>query len=199
MQITAIKAQIKNPNRVSIFVDTKYSFSLTFDELLTAKLKNGQELSSVELKKLKSISADGKLKARTLEWLMMRPRSARELKDYLRRKEASDELIERLVADFQKLKYQDDRQFAIWWVEQRRTGKQRSARYIMSELGAKGVDREIINEILAENNTKDIDALRILVAKKRKSTRFAADEQKLIAYLARQGYSFSLIKEVLAE
>lgn len=199
MQITAIKAQVKNPNRVSVFVDSKYSFSLTLDELLTAKLKNGQELTTSELKKLKTISADGKLKARTLEWLMLRPRSSRELKDYLRRKEASDELIERLVADFQKHKYQDDRQFTIWWVEQRRTGKQRSARFIASELGAKGVDRDIISDILAENDTKDIDSLRILVAKKRKSVRFASDEQKLIAYLARQGYSFSLIKDVLAE
>ena len=34
MKITAIKAQVKNPERVSIFVDDKYSFSLSLDELV---------------------------------------------------------------------------------------------------------------------------------------------------------------------
>lgn len=198
MVISAIKAQVKNPNRVSIFIDGKYSFSLNLDELLEAKLKTGQELSSLELKKLQQLSSDGKLRMRAFEWLMIRPRSTRELKDYLRKKQAGEELSERIVADAQKRNYQNDMNFATWWVEQRRSGKQRSARYITQELSSKGVSREIISEVLAENETTDIDTLRILVAKKRRAARYT-DDQKLIEYLARQGYSFSLIKEVLAE
>lgn len=198
MKITRIAAQIKNPNRVSIFVDGKYSFSLNLDELLETKLKNNQELTSPELKKLQQLSSDGKLRMRAFEWLMIRPRSSRELKDYLRKKQASDELAERIIADAKNRNYQNDTSFAVWWVEQRRNGKQRSARYITQELASKGVSREIITEVLADNETTDVDTLRILVAKKRRSARYA-DEQKLIEYLARQGYSFSLIKEVLAE
>jgi regulatory protein len=198
MIISAIKAQVKNPNRVSIFIDRKYSFSLSLDELLDTKLKNGQELTGPELKKLQQLSSDGKLRMRAFEWLMIRPRSARELTDYLRKKQADDELIQRILSDAQKRNYQNDTAFAKWWVEQRRNGKQRSARYITQELASKGVSREIITEVLAENETSDIDTLRILITKKRRSARYA-DDQKLIEYLARQGYSFSLIKEVLAE
>jgi regulatory protein len=198
MVITAIKAQVKNPHRVSIFVDGKYTFSLSLDELLDTKLKNGQELTSPELKKLQQLSSDGKLRMRAFEWLMIRPRSARELTDYLRKKQAGDELIQRILGDAQQRNYQNDIAFAKWWVEQRRVGKQRSARYITQELASKGVAREISSEVLSENETSDIDTLRILVIKKRRSARYA-DDQKLIEYLARQGYSFSLIKEVLAE
>lgn len=198
MKITRITAQVKNPERVSIFVDGAYSFSLSLDELLTAKLKSNQELSSVELKKLKQMSTDGKLRMRAFEWLLRRPHSARELKDYLYKKQASEELAARIIADAQKRNYQNDESFARWWVEQRRSGKQRSARYIAQELGTKGIDREIISEVLAENETDDSDALRVLIAKKRRSARYA-DDQKLTEYLARQGYSFSLIKELLAE
>ena len=198
MVITAIKAQVKNPNRVSIFVDGKYSFSLSLDELLQAKLKNSLEITSQELKKLQQLSSDGKMRMRTFEWLMIRPRSERELIDYLRKKQASDELIQKIVVDAKSRNYQNDTAFSKWWVEQRRTGKQRSARFISQELASKGVSREIISEVLAEDETTDIDVLRILVQKKRRSVRYA-DEQKLIEYLARQGYSFSLIKEVLAE
>lgn len=198
MKITRITAQVKNPERVSIFVDGAYSFSLSLDELLAAKLKNNQELSNAELKKLKQMSSDGKLRMRAFEWLLRRPHSARELKDYLYKKQAGEELAARIIADAQKRNYQNDESFARWWVEQRRTGKQRSARYITQELGAKGIDREVISEVLAENETDDTDTLRVLIAKKRKSARYA-DDQKLTEYLARQGYSFSLIKELLAE
>lgn len=198
MIISSIKAQIKNPNRVSIFVDGKYSFSLSLDELLDTKLRNGQEISTQELKKLQQLSNDGKLRMRAFEWLMIRPRSTRELTDYLRRKQAGDELTQKIIGDAQKRGYQNDSTFAAWWVEQRRSGKQRSARYIMQELASKGISREISTEVLAENETEDIDTLRILVAKKRRAARYA-DDKKLTEYLVRQGYSFSLIKEVLAE
>jgi hypothetical protein len=33
MKITAIKQQVKNPERVSVFIDEKYEFSLSLDEL----------------------------------------------------------------------------------------------------------------------------------------------------------------------
>ena len=77
MKVTSIKQQIKNPQRVSIFVDGKYSFSLSLDELVTHKLKNDIELSTTDVKKFKKISADGKLRARALEWLLNRPHSIR--------------------------------------------------------------------------------------------------------------------------
>jgi hypothetical protein len=58
MKITAIKQQVKNPERVSIFVDGKYEFSLSLDELVKYKLKNNQELDKADVKKFKKISAD---------------------------------------------------------------------------------------------------------------------------------------------
>ena len=39
MRVSSIKQQVKNPQRVSIFVDGKYSFSLSLDELLREKIK----------------------------------------------------------------------------------------------------------------------------------------------------------------
>ena len=44
MKITTIKQQVKNPERASIFVDGKYSFSLSLNELVAEKLKIGQEI-----------------------------------------------------------------------------------------------------------------------------------------------------------
>ena len=113
MRITAIKQQVKNPERVSIFVDGRYEFSLSLDELLQQKLKNGQELDLADVKRLKKVSDDGKLRTRALEWLLGRPHSTRELKDYLYRKKAGPELTESLVSEFTDKAYLDHRQFGV--------------------------------------------------------------------------------------
>lgn len=73
MKITALKQQVKNPERVSVFVDEKYEFSLSLDEVVKHKIKNGDELDKADVKKFKKISEDGKLRARALEWLLNRP------------------------------------------------------------------------------------------------------------------------------
>ena len=78
MKITAIKAQQKNPDRVSVFADGTYVFSLTIDQVLQTGLKRGIEIGQAELDTYKKLSADGKLKARTYEWLLGRPHSTKE-------------------------------------------------------------------------------------------------------------------------
>src|SRR5687768_12514323 len=100
MKITSIKQQVKNPERVSVFVDEKYAFSLSLDELLKYKIKKDDEIDKAQLKKFKKISDDGKLRGRALEWLLNRPHSIREFKDYLYRKKADPGLSDALIEEF---------------------------------------------------------------------------------------------------
>jgi len=197
MLITKLSEQIKRPERVNIFLDGKYSFSLTISQLLDEKLKVGQEISEADEKRLKKLSDDGKLKMRTLEWLMLRPRSAKELHDYLKRKGQEPDQILGWQTEFQAHNYQNDESFARWWVEQRRN-KQRSAAYIKQELRSKGVDSETISAVLAEESTSDNEALKMLIEKKRRNAKYQ-DNQKLTEYLMRQGYRYSDISDALAE
>jgi regulatory protein len=196
MKITSIKQQVKDTERVSVFVDEKYSFSLSLGELVEQKLKKGQELSEGEVKRLKKVSEDGKLKARTLNWVLMRPHSEREFKDYLRRKKADKDLIENWTAEFRDRKYLDDKAFAVWFSENR-ARKNKSNRSIVSELFSKGINRELINEILGGDEKDELTRLRELIAKKKKAARYKNDTEKLARYLVQQGFSWSLVKEQL--
>src|SRR5581483_11901484 len=117
MKLTSIKQQVKNPERVSIFVEGKYEFSLSLDELVKYKLRNGDELEKSDLKRFKKISADGKLRGRALEWLLSRPRSQREFRDYLYRKKTEPEQIDSLSGEFTEKGYLDDAKFAVWFAE----------------------------------------------------------------------------------
>lgn len=195
MKITSIKQQVKNPERASIFIDGKYALSLSLSELVAEKLKIGQEINEAEVKRLKKLSDDGKLKGRALEWVMNRPRSIREFKDYLYRKKAEPEQIQSLTDEFITKNYLNETDFTVWLVDVRRRGG-KSERAIKAELARKGVSREIVAEVLQDSGD-ELARLRELAAKKQKLPRYKADPQKLMQYLARQGFGYDDIKTVL--
>jgi regulatory protein len=196
MKITSIKQQIKNPERVSVFVEGKYNFSLSLDELLKYKVKSNDELSASDVKKFKKISADGKLRARSLEWLLNRPRAEREFRDYLYRKKAEPEQIENLVNEFSEKGYLDNAKFASWFAELL-TRRGKSNRAIMAELFKKGIGRDIVDDSINNETGNEVERLKNIIEKKRKLSRYKNNPQKLTQYLISQGFSYQLVKETL--
>lgn len=198
MKITDIKPAVKTPGRWNIFVDGKYSFSLLESQLLEGSVRIGHELSADELDNLKNDSTFGKAYARALELIMRRLRSEKELYDYARRKEWSDDIRDRVIEKLRIKGYIDDVKFAEAWVRSRVATKPSSRRKLELELRQKGVVSAIIESALQSDDSDhdELDALRRIVTKRR--SRYS-DPQKFMAYLARQGFSYDAIKHVLSE
>ncbi len=115
----------------------------------------------------------------------------------MREKEGySPALTTRVLEKLQHRGYVDDEKFARWWVENRNQTKGTSLRKLSAELRAKGVNGEIINEVLVSSERNDGNELAKIIAKKRAKY---PDEQKLIAYLARQGFRYDDIQAALNE
>ena len=197
MNVTAIKQQAKNPERVSIFLNGKYGFSLSLNELATEKLKNGDEVDKANLVRLKKVSEDGKLRARALEWLLNRPHSTREFKDYMFRKKANPSLTESLELEFSQKGYLDDISYGAWLVGLRqRAGK--SNRAITAELFKKGLSRQDVARVMEGQEESEYERLKLLISKKSRLPRYQNDPQKLAKYLVSQGFSWQDVKEALA-
>ena len=198
LKITHIKAQVKNPERVSVFVDGKYAFSLTFDQLLAQKITKDMRVSPEDIVVLKKLSDEGKLRARVLEWLMRRPHSERELRDYLFKKRVEKDFMEQLIAEFKQKNYLDDELFARWFAENR-LRKRQSTRVVSYELRTKGVSQDIISRVLSEivRPSTDEDSLRMLIQKLRSRTRYQ-DDDKLARYLIGKGFSYETIRRLLS-
>jgi SOS response regulatory protein OraA/RecX len=66
----------------------------------------------------------------------------------------------------------------------------------------KGVSREALDEVMREMvedpETSEEDRLQTLIAKKRRLSRYAADETKLMQYLVRQGFSYDTVKRAMS-
>jgi regulatory protein len=197
MKITAIKAQVKREGRYSIFVDDKYAFSLSAEGLLDAHLVTGQELSQVDVTDYKRLSQEDKAYNLALAYVARRMRSEGELHDYFRRKQYAPELAEQLLAKLRRLHFVDDVEFAKRWVENRRRLKATSTKKLRLELRQKRVNSDVIQAVLTEDETDEHQLLRDLVEKKRRISRYQ-DDQKLMMYLARQGFTYDDIKAALA-
>ena len=196
-EITDIRQAVKNENRVNVFVNKKYSFSLDVTQLVDLKLKVGAKISEEELAEYKKLSEFGKLYQRTLEWVLVRPRSEKETFDYLYKKIYEKKLdknyINEIIERLKNKKYLDDEHFAEYYVENRFVKKGISARRLKMELMKKGIKKEIIEKVLGGSARNDEDEILKIIAKKR--ARY--DDEKLIQYLCRQGFSYELARNLV--
>lgn len=212
MKITDISLQANNKDRVNISVDGKYRFSLDVFQVSELGIKIGKEYTESELEELETESQFGKLYGRALEYCLMRPHSAKELRDYLYRKTrttklkskktgelydkpgVSQEVAARVFDRLIEKGYIDDEKFTRYWIENRSLTKGTSRRKLTAELRAKGVETGVIERHLAESSRDEESELAKVIAKKR--SRYP-DDQKFIQYLMRQGFLYDDIKLAL--
>lgn len=214
MKITDISLQAKNPNRVNISVDGKYLFSLDVFQVGELGVKRGGDYTEQQIAAFQTEGEFGKLYARTLEYCMLRPRSVKEVRDYLWKKTlsqkyksrktgeikdrpgASKEITERVLERVADKGYVNDESFARWWIENRNQTKGSSLRKLRSELQAKGIASTVIETALGGSERSDAEEIKKIIAKK---TKRYDDEQKLMQHLARQGFSYDDIKSALTD
>lgn len=142
--------------------------------------------------------------ASSFRFLSFRSRSEKELRDYLKKRRAAPQVIERIITQLKELKFLDDLEFAKGWVRSRTEYKPRSVRTIKMELKQKGIADELIEEALAQQEKEVSDkALAIVLLQKRKKRYEGMEKnerlQKAGGFLARKGFNFDVIKSAITE
>ena len=266
--VTSLRGAVRDTHRINIFIDGKFSFSLTLTELADTKLHQGQVLTEAEIEKLRNLSGLGKLYQSTLEYCFSRPHSKKEIIDYLKRKKIrrdldwkrfeehqtklqndteyaskvkeirqhtkeqnrkireidftenntyeyrgskranlptkpanriSTEMIQEVISRLESQNYINDQEFARYFVENRHQNKGISTKRLVQELKTKGISDENIEQAMFNSETgsflrdEEVELEKMI----KKQLRKTSDRQKIIAYLARQGFSYDLIKSKL--
>src|ERR671939_842000 len=109
--VTAVEPQRrKGGRRVNVFVDGRYAFSLERD--LVDLVRVGQPIS--ELKTAELLLEDEQARAfeGALAFLSYRPRSEREVRERLQRKEVPPPILEAVIQRLRRLKLVDDQELA---------------------------------------------------------------------------------------
>lgn len=196
-QITDIKTQQKNKNKLSVCIDNKYSFSLTIAQLSDEKsIRVGQEVTDEEVLRLKKVSSLTNHYLKLINLIYVRPRSEYEIKSKLNQKKLDPDEIDELINKLKEEDYLDDSKFTEWWVSSRKLTKPISSLKLKAELTQKRIHKNIIDEVISNNFTQqdEMNSLKELIDKKK--TKYE-DSQKLMSYLASKGFKYSQIKEAL--
>jgi len=140
-----------------------------------------------------------------LRFLSYRPRSEKEVADNLKKKKASDSIVQLVIKKLKEQRFLNDREFAKWWIEQRTVVKPTGLRLIKIELKRKGIDKELIDEIIQESEhlvRNELEMARTLVQKridKLKNLDRQKIYQKLGGFLSRRGFDYDTIKKSIDE
>ena len=183
-------------DKIHISVDGEYSFTVDETYFLSMGIYNGKEVDSDELREIRETVNVRRAYNYAVTLLSRRDHSIRELTEKLHRKgytKGTEEAIEKLTAGG----YVSDERFARLYVRELRTLKKYGKRRIEQELYRKGVDRDIISEVLEETDFEESELVALI---ERKYSRYLGDEkgiQKTVNSLLRMGYSYGEIRDAL--
>ena len=199
--ITSIKPQ-KNGKRVNVYLDDKFGFGLDLQTYLKEGIRVEQVLSDEEVRQ---IVKRGELQStydKILLFASLRPRSEKEFLTWLKKHKVHQSIHEELFNRLKRLELMDDKKFASWWIEQRIQFKTKSKRELTQELKFKGIDKNIIDKTLAEENVNERSAAKKLMEKKErlwKKYEGYERRKRIYGYLASKGFGPEVIREILGD
>ena len=199
-RLTQIKETKKG--RLALFFDGEFAFSLAEDTFADAGLHQDDELEDWQIEELRKKSETRRALDKAMDYLSLRDHAAGELYQKLCRKFDAHSAAY-AVARAGELGLLNDAAFA-----RRRAvellRKRKSRREIMNDLNAKGIDRDTaaaaMEELFAETEdgeSPELATARALVERQYAAKLAAGKRDQVAAALARRGFSYAVIREVL--
>lgn len=197
--ITAIKAQKKNHDRVSIFLDGEYGFGLS--RIVAAWLHVGQTLDEKKIESLLASDASEVAYAKALRLLDRKPRTAKEISSRLAEGGFTADQAQMVLQRLQDSGLIADEKYARQWVENRNQMHPRSRKLIALELKQKGIANEVIDQVLEDSSSDEELAMQAAVqyARKIRSEDRMDFRKRLSAFLARRGFTYGTIAPVVQQ
>lgn len=179
-----------------VLTDEDFAFSLYRGEIKKMELEVGKELTEDFLKTELYPLLIRRSRERLLYLLKQRDYTEAELRRKFREGFYPEEIAEFAIDYGRSLRYVDDRRVAETYIRTR--SGEKSARYIKTALRNRGVDKELIEELLeAEAPDENAQICREL-KKRRYSTELdTKEEQRIYAALLRKGYTYGAIRDAI--
>lgn len=204
MKITKIEVQKKNKERVSVFVDGEYSFSLHAEIIYKFGIKVGTEITPDFMETVGKVEEQKKANNYAMTLISKAFKTEKQIVDKMKQKGFEQEYIDKAISMLKEYKYIDDTLFAQSYVSDSVNFTKMGKNKIKNKLYQKGVNKDTINDTL--NSLVDDDQqfeAALDIAKKKYRTIREADKrkknQKMTSFLQYRGFSFDIIKKVLNE
>lgn len=200
--ITALEPQLRNKDRVSVFIDGVFALGLHIEVAEALSLREGKSIEPAALEEMAQREELRRARDAALRFLGTRARSRTEIRRRLERGGFEPEVIEGTLEALASHGYVDDVEFSRQWVEERSEGRKLGSRRLAAELRQKGVDREVIGAALGQVDP-DVEVQQATGLAQKRHAQLASEEpwaakRKIAAYLQRRGYSWEVCEQALA-
>ncbi len=213
MKITKLESQKKDSFRVSVFVDEEFYCGLSLTSVAHFSLYAGKEIDENELKDILEYDLEQRLFDRAIEVVSKNPKTAIQVKQYLRSvlmkkngiwyteldKESAESIIDRVVQKLDEYGYVNDERFAEMFINDRLENRPRGKSLIISELISKGVDKDTAVQKVEELIPDEYRMLVDVYEKKYHNEKISRRDSKKISFLLRKGFSWDLIDQFISD
>ncbi len=196
-KVTALRAG-GGRQRVNVFLDGKFAFSLEAEVAVKEGLQVGQELSSSQIEALARSDHFYRCLNAAVHYLSYRPRSESEVRERLQRRGFDGDSIEAVIAKLKEQGLVNDMEFAQFWKDNRESFSPRSQWLTKLELRRKGVATHIIDQVVDEVGDAD-NAYRAALSKARglPLLDYQGFRRCLGDYLKRRGFGYEVINHTV--
>jgi regulatory protein len=204
MIITKIERQKKNRSRMSVFVDDLYAFSVSEDTYARFILHTGQTLTEEERTEIERTENESSVKKTALKFRSYRPRSRKEISEYLQKKGFEESDIAIGITFLTDNNLINDEEFARMLCRDRLMLKPIGRSSMRQLLYKKGIDRNLTERILDEQYTSESEKALALKEAERKFKRVSSlppltQKKRIFEHLVRRGYDSSLSMNIVSQ
>ena len=202
-KITKIEIQRRNKERVNLFLDDEYAFSLSTELVYKEALKVNEEVDSKKLGILAEREGLIRCKDSALRIIERSYKTEKEVRDKLSLKGYEDNAINKSIEFLKEYNFINDINYTKAFIKDKlnSTGSNK----IKYTLIQKGISKELIEEELSnlnEENEKqvaiDLAKKKFLIIRKRETDNYKISG-KLYRYLLSKGYGYDVVNEVIKE
>ena len=195
-KITAITAQKRNRQRVNIYLDGEYAFSLA--RIVAAWLQVGQQMDDDKITRLQADDTLEKAYQQALRNLNVRARSQEEIRQNLEEHGFSETDISHTLERLSGSGLLNDARFAADWVENRNEFRPRSRRALEFELRQRGIQEQVIEQSLQELDESELAfQAAIKAGRKYSGLEWQDFRRKLSGHLGRRGFTYEVTAEAV--
>lgn len=199
MIITDIIQNKRFKNYYDIYIDYEYMFFITYRELKYLKLNVNDDISEEFLQKIYREYIISRAKNRAFRLLTRRDMTTKEIIQKLKQTGYNDYIINKIIIFLEEYNFVNDEEYVRKYVNYNQDKK--SKKQISFELIKKGIPREIVNDYIESTDICEEENAYNLLLKKYRNVNTMDDKTKrrMINYLIRKGYNYSLINKVTNE
>lgn len=199
--ITKIEAQKRNKERVNIYIDEDYAFSLSAELVYKEGLEPKMQVDNERLSKIAKEESFFKCKDSALRTIERTYKTEKEIRDKLLLKEFDIYSIERTIGFLKEYDLLNDENYVKMYVKDKM--KNQGQNKIKYTLIQKGINEELIKEEIDKVNDDsqkevayDLAVKKYNLLSKREDDKYKLS-QKLYRFLTTRGYDYSIVSEVV--